>query len=106
MSQMTAWTAHGRFDSVSGRFTLTLSHSHAHRVNLNIYNNIGDFVRDVRQFFLNKKTKERGVKGVLTPLEVWVIGRGILPSHGSQRIKTEVIYDLEIKRKPAQKMKP
>ena len=96
---MTAWTAHGRFDSVSGRFTLTLSHSHAHRVNLNIYNNIGDFVRDVRQIFLNKKTKERGVRTCSHPLEVWGIGRGILPSHGSQRIKTEVIYDLEIKRK-------
>ena len=101
MSQMTVRTAPGRFDSVSGRFTLTLSHSHAHRVNLHIYNKMGDFVRDVRQFSLNKKTKERGIKGVFTPLEVWVIGRGILPSHGSQRIKTEVIYDLEIKQKTA-----
>ena len=71
MSQMTARTAHGRFDGVSGRFTLTPSHSHAHRVNLYIYNKLGDFVRDVRQFFLNKKTKEREGKSTLTPLEVW-----------------------------------
>ena len=70
MSQITVQTAHGRFDGVSGRFTLTLSHSIAHRVNLNIYNNIGDFVRDVRQFFLNKKTTAKETHSIKLRLQL------------------------------------